>query len=745
MMRSQNIRLVLIALLVIVTSLAFSPVLRNGFINYDDPGYVADNAIVRSGLSARTVEWSFTTNAQSNWHPLTWLSLAFDCTIFGPEAADLHAVNLLIHILNAILLFLVFERMTGSMWQSGFVAFVFALHPLHVESVAWISERKDVLSTLFWILSMGAYAEYAFSSKKRWYLITILLIGLGLLAKPMLVTLPFVLILLDYWPLKRLRLSDGSVGDGRGDRQLSVLQSFREKIPVFILAVAAGIITYLVQMRAGSVAPSELLPLVTRVENAIISYLRYISKTFVPVRLSIFYPHSGSPDPVWEVGGALILILGLTLIFWRLRAGHPYLIIGWLWYIGTLIPVVGFVQVGLQSMADRYMYVPMTGVMMMVAWGVPASLRRVDSGGRIVAVVASVWLIALGAGAYVQAGYWKDSITLFRHALDVTEGNHIALNNLGAALADSGKYDEALPYLEAAERILPNQSMIHFNIARSLAALGRRDEALSHYRLALGVNPWDPKLHARMADLLAEEGKSSDAAAEYRDALRLDSENAFYHAKLAGIYVDLGNLDDARRQGDTAMMLQPKNPDAHRVLGLIDLKSGKTDDAMTEFSEAVASDSADAASYNLMGLVYEQRGEWDRALSVYRLAVMHSPGDWRSHFNLGTLLGQRNDFVQSEVHLRRAAELNPGSADIHANLGKLYMVKGMNAEATQELREALRLDSGQVHALYNLGVLLFRQGKLAEADSVLARVVHLAPSYAPAVAALKQIRSLRKR
>ena len=458
MKRSHKERLIVIVLLVVASSIAFSPVLHNGFINYDDPGYVTKNDMVKSGISLRTVTWAFATNAQSNWHPLTWLSHAMDCTLFGTNPVYHHLVNLILHILNAVFLFLVFEGMTGGLVESAFVAFVFALHPLHVESVAWISERKDVLSTLFWILSTGTYVKYARSGKQVWYAITILLFGLGLLAKPMLVTLPFVLILLDYWPLGRLRVPWGETREDPGKRRLTVLQSITEKIPLFILTGLSGVITYLVQTGAGSVAPSSLLPFTVRAGNAVISYVRYLTKIFVPVRLSVFYPHTGLADPFFEVAGAIVLLISLTILFWRLKSRYPYLLVGWLWFVGTLVPVIGFVQVGLQSMADRYMYLPMTGVIMMIAWGGSAIAGQRKSRRQIFAAGAVIVLLGRGAGTFVRAGYWKDSSTLFRNAIENTENNHLALNNLGAVLADSGKHTEALVHLEEALKILPEKN-----------------------------------------------------------------------------------------------------------------------------------------------------------------------------------------------------------------------------------------------------------------------------------------------
>ncbi len=736
-------KFVIIVLLAICTLTAYLPVLHSGFVNCDDPGYVTKNAVVQGGISLRFLRWAFTTEALSNWHPLTWISHALDCTMFGLNPGFHHAVNLLLHIINTILLYLLFVRLTGRRWGSLFIAAVFALHPLHVESVAWISERKDVLSTLFWLLATGAFVRYTGTSERRWYGLSLLYFVLGLLAKPMLVTLPFVLILLEYWPLQRLRFSATSREQSKGKNEFTLARSLKEKIPFFILSGCSSLVTFLVQRSAGSVAPSTLLPLQIRVGNAILSYIRYLYKTFIPVDLAVFYPYNARGDPLWEVGAALAVLLVIMIVAWRVRAKQPYVLVGWLWFIGTLIPVIGIVQVGGQSMADRYMYFPLIGLSIMVAWGVPELLRLWKGRTPLIVSVAVLAVISLGAATYRQCKFWKDGITLFTHAISVTTNNHFALNNLGSVLADSGRHAEALTYLQKALQLLPDQIAIRINIARSLAALGRLEDAMVQYRWMETRIPRDPELHKRMGDILLENGRADEAVKEYSQAVELDSTNGSLRRKLAGAYLEEGLPEAARDQCTIALQLDTVDPAIHRILGIIEMDAGERGSAMHEFNAALAADSNDADSYNFRGLLFERRGEIDNAVADYRHALFHNPDHWNAHYNLGTLLAQKNDLQEAEVHLRRAAELNPGSPDVRVNLGRLFMMRNDPQEAESQFLEALRTDSAHTKAHYNLGLLLAEEGRFQQAESQLLLALRFDPRYEPAQIALAKLRTKR--
>ena len=422
------------------------------FVNYDDKDYITENQHVQAGLTLKSIAWAFTSTYASNWHPLTWLSHMLDCEIYGLNPRGHHFTNVFFHILNSILLFLIFKRMTGAFWKSAFVAALFAIHPLHVESVAWAAERKDVLSTFFCMLTMGAYILYVENQGIKKYLLTVLLFTLGLMAKPMLITLPFVLLLLDYWPL------------GRFNKRSPALQLIWEKIPLFVLTAVSSIVTFLVQQKAMS--SLEVFPITARIFNALVSYLSYIVKMIWPFHLAIFYPYPGMP-PVWQIAGACLLLVFISCIAIRTVRRYPYFAVGWLWYLGTLVPVIGLVQVGLQSMADRYTYIPLTGIFIIIAWGIPDLIAKWRYKKIGLFITTTTLISILMICTWSQVGCWRNSITLFSHAINVTENNSVAHNNLGSAFADQGKASETIKHYAEALRIDPMYADAHYNLGNA--------------------------------------------------------------------------------------------------------------------------------------------------------------------------------------------------------------------------------------------------------------------------------------
>lgn len=449
----MRLHVVLALGLAALTFAAYFSVLSNGFVSYDDGKYVTENPHLRAGLSTDTVVWAFTTFRASNWHPLTWLSHAFDVQLYGMNPLGHHLTSLLLHIANVVLLYWLLFRMTTSPWKSAFVAALFAVHPLHVESVAWVAERKDVLSTFFWMLTMLAYVRYAESPSAGCYLPVIILFAIGLLAKPMLVTLPLVLLLLDYWPLRRG----------------PILGRLTEKIPLLVLAAGSCVVTFVAQRSGGSVADLGRFTLAERIGNALVSYVTYIGKAFWPSKLACFYPHPGSGLPAWQPILAAVGLIGFTGIVIKLSVRRPYLLTGWLWYLVALVPVIGFVQVGFQAMADRYTYIPLIGIFVMIAWGIPESMGACEYEGvsarkrpparsrplrhsqtrtpthshTLLAATAALVLAVLAWRTSVEVRYWHDEVTLFERALAVTHGNYVAHNNLGRALADQRQIGRA--------------------------------------------------------------------------------------------------------------------------------------------------------------------------------------------------------------------------------------------------------------------------------------------------------------
>jgi hypothetical protein len=443
---SFSMRRDLLVSVFLVTSIlaVYWQVTDNGFV-YDDESYITKNSHVQSGLTCENITWSFTSTSASNWHPLTWLSHLLDYQLYGMNSGMHHLTNLIFHILNTLLLFLVFKRMTGDLWRSSFVAALFALHPLHVESVAWVAERKDVLSSFFWMLTMWGYVLYAERPGINRYMLALLFFILGLMAKPMLVTLPFVLLLLDYWPLNRFR-SAKSNSSNKMKQKPNVLHLVLEKIPFIVFASASCVVTFIVQKSGGAVGSLDAYPFKVRAANALVSYVSYTGKMLWPSCLAPIYLHSRIVQG-WKIVGASILLISISLLVIRAKRQHPYFVVGWLWYIGTLVPVIGLVQVGLQCMADRYTYIPLTGMFIIIAWGIPILVERWRYRKIVLAVSAGTLLICLMICTWLQVQHWRNSITLFTHTVNVTANNWVAQYNLACGYALENKKEEAIYWL----------------------------------------------------------------------------------------------------------------------------------------------------------------------------------------------------------------------------------------------------------------------------------------------------------
>jgi len=508
------------------------------FTNFDDNVYVTENPSLQAGLTPSSIPWAFTATYRSTWQPLVWLSYMVDYELAGLQPWLYHLTNLLLHTANVLLLFLVLSRMTGLPWRSAFVAALFGLHPLHVESVAWVAGRKDVLSTLFWMLTMWAYVRYAESPHLKKYFLVLLAFALGLMAKPMLVTLPLVLLLLDWWPLGRFAQAKRENPSGAA----AAWQMVREKLPLFALAAGSGVITFFVQRKGGAVGSLELYPIGVRAANALVAYASYIAKTLWPQGLAAFYPHPGSTLPAWQVALSAFLLLSASVLALRVGRRRPYVLVGWLWYLITLVPVIGLVQIGGHAMADRFTYVPLIGLFIIAAWGIPDLLAwRGDrtagaEDARRTSVLAALGIIAtlaLAACAHVQVGYWRDSVTLFDHAVKVTRRNAVAHNNLGVALVERGELGKAVAHYREALRIKPRYVEAHCNLAIAAIKQGRLDEAIAHCWEALRIRPGDADAHNDLGVALAKQGKLHEALAHFSEALRLDPDKKSARANLA--------------------------------------------------------------------------------------------------------------------------------------------------------------------------------------------------------------------
>ena len=533
--------------------LVFGQTLWHDFINYDDPRYVYENTKITSGLSLSGIGWAFTHIHSMNWHPLTTMSHMLDCQLYGLKAGWHHFTNVLLHTIAVILLFLALQVMTGALWRSAFVAAVFAIHPLRVESVAWIAERKDVLSGVCFMLTLLAYAHYVRLPSLGRYLLVAFVFACGLMSKPMLVTLPFVLLLLDYWPLDRMK--------GR------VWKRVLEKIPFIALSAVSSIATLVAQKSA--VGYTEELPILERINNAVVSYVLYIWQMLWPVNLAVFYPHPENRLPLLEVISSLLFLICVTAIAITLRKERPYLITGWLWYLGMLVPVIGLVQVGWQGRADRYTYLPQIGLYIALTWTV-VDLATLWRHQRTILTAAALLTIAvLSWGALVQTGYWRDSETLFKHALAVTTNNDVAENNLGIVYLRQGHVDEAVSLLQAAVDLRPDNSPAHENLAKAFLQKGKAADALIHYQKLLELQPDNIEVHNIVGTVLIQQGRIREGVEEWEKVLAIQPDNGNAVSNLAWVFAT--SPDDSLRDGTKAVQLASDSELAAELRGNIAL------------------------------------------------------------------------------------------------------------------------------------------------------------------------------
>ena len=560
-----------------LTWLVFGQTLRYDFVNYDDPSYVYQNTRITSGINFANVAWAFSHIHSENWHPLTTITHMLDCQLHGLNAGWHHFTNVLLHCLAVVLLFVALERMTGALWRSAFVSAVFAVHPLHVESVAWIAERKDVLSAVFFMVTLLAYFHYTRSPSIGRYLIVAIVFALGLMSKPMLVTLPFVLLLLDYWPLGRFDAHRSNTG-----RQ--VLQLVMEKIPLIALSAVSSLITFLAQR--GAIGWTEQLPMSERITNAFVAYVVYIQQMFWPTELAVFYPHPENRLPIWEVSLALIVLVGIMAAAFVLRKRAPYLVTGWLWYLGMLVPVIGLLQVGWQGHADRYTYLPQIGLYIALTWAV-TDLTRSWRFQRLALGAAALLIVgALSCRAWLQTSYWRDSETLFTHALAVTSNNDVALNNLGIIFLDKGQLDDAISKLQAAIDLRPENAPAHDNLAKALLKKGQVAEAMVHYRKFLELEPANVEARNTLGTALIQQGHVREAIDQWQEVLALQPENGNAASNLAWVFATC--IDDSIRDGTRAVELGEKAlrisggkiPMIYKVLAAAYAENGRFADAV---------------------------------------------------------------------------------------------------------------------------------------------------------------------
>jgi tetratricopeptide (TPR) repeat protein len=574
--------------LIIITLGVFFQTTKHEFIAYDDNEYVTQNEHVLGGITFANLRWAFFNSHVSNWHPLTWISHMVDVEIYGLNPGGHHLTNLLIHIINAILLFIVLLRMTQSWGKSFFVTALFAVHPLHVESVAWISERKDLLSFFFMLLALLSYLAYAKRPGMRRYIVVLIFFLCGLMSKQMLVTFPMILLILDYWPLGRFWTGS--------ENKKTILTSLKnlaaEKIPFFILSFSSGIIALLTQSQGGAIGSLATYPFLLRIQNAILAYFRYVIKSFWPDGLSVHYPYSKNPEIIQVAGGFFILVT-ITVLSVLFRRKSPYLIVGWLWYVVMLVPVIGLIQIGQQSIADRYMYIPLIGILIMIGWGVPELLHKFKSKYqkpiflRILAALAIVIVALSGISAFRQTGFWKNSEMLFSYSLTVTKNNSVMHSKLALCYMDQSRFEEAIIQYKEAIRIDPVSFESHNNLANIYNAQNRLAEAIDHYSAAIKINPRSAEAHNNIGVALNKQGHVQEAIAQYLEALSLKKDYPEAHHNLASLYGKMGHLEEAIFHDSQAIRLRPHYAEAHRNLAVSLYLKGDYSEAKAEVDQCI--------------------------------------------------------------------------------------------------------------------------------------------------------------
>jgi tetratricopeptide (TPR) repeat protein len=657
----QRLFLFLCAGLTIVTFAVYWPVHNYEFIRYDDDAFVFKNSIVQSGFSLQNIKWAFTTVHCSYWHPLTWLSLMLDCSLFGVKPGPMHLVNVAFHTANTLLLFVVFSRMTKRLWPSAFIAVLFAIHPLNVESVAWIAERKNVLSTLFWLLTMLAYVRYVEKPSTGRYVIALISFALGLMSKPMLVTLPFVLILLDYWPLNRFLNS-----------QFTILNSVKEKLPFIFLSAILCVITFLAQRQVGAVA---VLPFKERFPNAMISYFEYIEKLFVPLNLAVLYPHPAGFIPLTKgIIFALVLLLFSILLLYYGRH-YEYLAFGWLWYLGTLVPVIGLIQVGAQAMADRYAYVPLIGLFTIIAFGAADLLKTFPFKKIALTGIAAASIIGCIVITSIQLKYWQNSILLFEHTLSVIESDNDSIKTDADALIKKGRLEEAVFLLTEKIKAIPNSPKIHNNFGNAFRDLKKTDEAIVQYLIALRLSPYFLKARYNLALALIFKGNYDEAVEQYKMYAGRDINNADLYQDLARLLIEEGRFSDAAEQFQKVLVVDPNSVEILANIGFALAQAEKNDQAVEYYYQALQLDPNNTLVHGRLALALAAIGKIDESIEQCRIVLAARPDDAEMHYNLGILLQIKGKLDEAAESFKKALQINPGFQPARDNLDALIQTQ----------------------------------------------------------------------
>jgi len=722
-----------------LTIAVYAPVRHHDFVSLDDTVYVSENEHVARGLTAPGVVWALTSvdNPTANWHPVTWMSHMLDVELFGMNPGAHHVVSVVLHTLNSVVLFLLLCGTTGHAWRSACVAALFAVHPLHVESVAWIAERKDVLSTLFWFLAFWAYVRYTRQPGRVRYAAVIILFALGLMAKPMVITLPFTLLLLDWWPLGRLPVGAAD-GGGWAARVRQWVPLLVEKWPLFAMSALSAVMTVVSQRQAGAVVALEAIPVPARAANAALSYGTYAWQMIWPSGLSVFYPHSGSAR-VGATAAALLFLAGMSVAAAHAARTRRHVTAGWLWYLATLAPVIGLVQVGMQAAADRYTYVPLIGLFVLVVWelaeraGTRAMARMLASAAACAAIVAS------GVAARAQVAYWVNDASLWQHALDVDADNYYAHYALGRMLLQDGRRDDAFPHLERALKLAPWFAEVHDTIGLAHGASGRLDDAIEEHREALRLKPGLVAPRFNLGVAYERQGNAGEAAVQYREAIRRTPRNAVFRAALGHLLAKRGQFDAAMGELREALRLAPDSAEARYALASALAGRGDVTSATDELRKALVSAPRYIPAQSLIGELLLRQGQVDEAIPHLREAVRLEPGSAGARAALASALAESGRLEDAVVEYGEGVRLAPGDPSLRHSLGLCLARLGRTQDAVRHFSEAVRLRPDSDAMQVSLGMALAAGGDAQAGAAHLQAALRLNPGNEAAKAGLQAL------
>ncbi len=678
---TQKQKIIIIFCLIILILLIYQNVLHFEFANIDDQVYVYNNSHVQSGITLPNIIWSLTTTSAGFWHPLTWLSHMLDVQLYGNWAGGHHLTSLLLHIINSILLFLIMNKMTGTIWRSGFIAALFALHPLHVESVVWVAERKDVLSAFFWMLTIYAYTYYAANSGLQRYLVVLAFFSLGLMAKPMLVTLPFVLLLLDFWPLQRVRLPlsiNGNLAkaDANSRPHVSIKQIILEKIPLFILIIPACIIAFLAEKDFGALPTLKSFPLDIRIYNAIISYIRYIGEMIFPISLSIYYPHPGM-WPIWQItlcAGILIFISGFAL--WK-SMRYPYLTVGWFWYIGTLVPVIGLVQIGQQAIADRYTYIPLIGLFIIIAWGVSDLLSNIRYKKIILVSFSAIFFVAISFLAWQRCQLWEDNYSLWN---DVLKNHQVAFayNFRGQGYANKGQYHLAIADYNSALQLDKGYAHALNNRAIAYSAIGQHQNALNDYTRAVNLQPKFADAYYNRGILYLGSNQLDAAISDFTDAINIEPDMADYFNN-RGVALRLkGQYEKSFIDFNQALKINRNLTEAYFNRGIVYNIYKQYILAIADFTDALRIKPRYADAHFHRGISFASLGKYDDAITDYRQTLSINSRYMPALNNLGIMLKNMKRYEEATIQFNKILQIKPNDHEALKNLKETEELKKKN-------------------------------------------------------------------